>query len=116
MNLQALTDLLWHQVWWTYPRRDGIDWVDVPYHVFNLVEGMVWVVLAALVLRRYLSHQRSTVELAYALAFLTFGLTDFREAYCLSSWLLWVKGLNLLILLWLRSIVIRVSYPASKLD
>ena len=115
MNLSSLVHLLWFQVWWTYPRRDGIAWVDVPYHGFNLFEGSMWVILAALVLRRSLRHCRSRVELAYALAFFTFGLTDFREAYVLSSWLLWVKGLNLLILLWLRAIVIRGSYPESKL-
>ena len=115
MNLQSLAHLLWFQVWWTYPRQDGIAWVDIPYHGFNLFEGSIWVVLAGLVLRRYLRYRRSTWELAYGLAFFTFGLTDFREAYVLSSWLLWIKGLNLLILLWLHSIVIRGSYPESKL-
>lgn len=89
--------------------------MDVPYHAFNLFEGVMWVVLAALVLRRNLRHQHALIELAYALSFLTFGLTDFREAYALSSWLLWIKGLNLVLLLWLRSLVIRRYYPGSKL-
>jgi hypothetical protein len=47
-------------------------------------------------------------------AFVVFGLTDFREAYRLESWLLLFKGINLVALLWLRHTVIRRWYPASK--
>ena len=115
MNFDQIADLFWLRVWWTYGRRDGIGWVDGPYHAFNLSEGVIWVVVAALVLRRHRRHHHSALELAYALAFFTFGLTDFREAYALSSWLLWVKGLNLGVLLRLRSVVIRRYYPGSKL-
>jgi hypothetical protein len=48
-------------------------------------------------------------------AFLTFGLTDFREAYELASWLVWIKLLNLIALYLLRRIVMKRYYPASKL-
>jgi hypothetical protein len=51
----------------------------------------------------------------YSLAFFSFGLTDFREAYVLESWLVWVKLANLIALVVLRSIVIRRYYPDSKL-
>jgi hypothetical protein len=49
------------------------------------------------------------------LTFFTFGLTDFREAYALESWLIWLKAANLLVLLWLRSFVISRYYQESKL-
>ena len=52
---------------------------------------------------------------ALFLAFFTFGLTDFREAYVLESWLVWVKLLNLVLLIWLRSIAVRRWYPESRL-
>jgi hypothetical protein len=42
-----------------------------------------------------------------------FGLTDFREAYAMQSWLLWVKLAVLIALLWLRKVVIQRYYPES---
>jgi hypothetical protein len=68
-----------------------------------------------MVLIRYVKHRHSVIEVAYALAFFIFGLTDFREAYALESWLIWIKGLNLLVLIQLRSIVTKHYYPRSKL-
>ena len=59
--------------------------------------------------------RRSPLEIGYALAFVTFGLTDFREAYALDSWLIWLKLVNLLVLLRFRGLVIRRFYPESKL-
>jgi hypothetical protein len=102
------------RTWWAY-RSDNPTWADVPYHAFNLFEGTVWVILSGLVLSRFLRHRHSKIEILYALAFFTFGLTDFREAYSLQSWLLWIKGINLVALLWLRAVVIRRYYPQSKL-
>jgi len=108
-------DLLFLRAWWRY-RPGETPWVSVPYHAFNLFEGTTWVVLSALVLRRYWGAAgRSPIEVVYGLAFFTFGLTDFREAYALDSWLIWVKLVNLILLLWLRAVVIRRFYPASKL-
>jgi hypothetical protein len=106
-------DLLWFRVWWRHPHPTD-PWFSMPYHAFNLFEGVCWVVFGLLVLRRFLVFRRSPLEIAYALAFFTFGLTDFREAYVLQSWLVWVKLVNLIALVWLRSIVIRRWYPASK--
>jgi hypothetical protein len=100
--------------WWTY--QPGVDpWVAGLYDGFNLFEGCAWVVFAILVLRRSRSGARSQIELWYALAFFTFGLTDFREAYALDSWLIWVKLVNLIVLLMLRATVIRRYYPTSQL-
>ena len=77
---------------------------------------MVWAAFPALVLfRRRKGEGRSGLELWYALAFSTFGLTDFREAYALTSWLIWVKLANLIALARLRAVVIRRFYPTSKL-
>jgi hypothetical protein len=109
-----LLDVLLLKTWWRYDPGDT-PWVSVPYHLFNLFEGGVWLVLACLVLGRHMKHRRSPLEWWYALAFFTFGLTDFREAYTLSSWLIWAKLANLILLLWLRTTVIRRFYPESRL-
>lgn len=107
-------DLLWSRTWWRY-RPVETSWFSISYHIFNLVEGAAWVILAALVLRRYLADRRSAIEVVYALAFLSFGLTDFREAYRLETWLIWVKLANLAVLLYLRAVVIGRFYPESRL-
>ena len=115
MRIRQLVDLLWFQVWWKYP-LPGDPWFSIPYHFFNLFEGSCWAILAGLVLRRlFLIHRRSSIELAYAAAFFTFGLTDFREAYELASWLVWLKLVNLIGLILLRRVVMKRLYPASKL-
>jgi len=105
---------LFLRTWWTYQPASS-DWIETPYHAFNLFEGTVWVLIAALVLARFLRLRHSSVEVVYALAFLTFGLSDFREAYSLTSWLIWLKAANLALLLWLRSLVITRYYPRNKL-
>jgi len=114
MDSRSVADYLVFRTWWTYRSADT-PWVEAPYHAFNLFEGTVWFVLSGLVFRRFLIHRHSPVEVAYALAFFTFGLTDFREAYALQSWLIWIKAANLLVLFWLRALVIGRYYPESKL-
>lgn len=114
MRVPAWVDLLFLRSWWRYRPRET-PWVSIPYHAFNLFEGAAWLVFAGLVLRRSLRGRRAPIEAAYALAFLTFGLTDFREAYALDSWLIWVKLVNLIVLLRLRAVVIARYYRESKL-
>jgi len=114
MNLSQLADILWFRVWWSYPQPTD-PWFSIPYHLFNLFEGVCWVCFAGLVLRRYLKFRHSRIEIVYSLAFFSFGLTDFREAYVLESWLVWIKLANLIALVVLRSIVMRRYYPESKL-
>ncbi len=114
MDLRSLADYLVFHTWWTY-NSIGDPWIEVPYHAFNLFEGAAWLTISALVLRRFLRYRHSKIEIAYALAFFTFGLTDFREAYVLQSWLIWLKIANLLLLFWLRALVIKRHYPESKL-
>ena len=109
-----ILDLLWSRTWWRY-RPGDLSEFSAPLHFFNLFEGTVWVVFSALVLVRRRRSGRSSLELWYALAFFTFGLTDFREAYALTSWLIWVKIVNLIVLARLRAVVIRKFYPTSKL-
>jgi hypothetical protein len=109
-----ILDLLWTRTWWKYGPRDPSGF-SMPYHAFNLFEGVAWVVFACLVLVRCVRKGRSLIEVWYALAFFTFGLTDFREAYVLTSWLVWVKLVNLILLARLRTVVIRRLYPSSTL-
>jgi hypothetical protein len=112
--MTLVVELLWFKVWWKFPHP--VDPLfSIPYHVFNLFEGTCWAILAFLVLRRYLIHGRSLVGVGYAAAFLTFGLTDFREAYELSSWLVWLKLINLIVLIQLRRVVMKRWYPESNL-
>jgi hypothetical protein len=114
VNLDHLLDLLWFRVWWRHPQPTD-PWFSIPYHVFNLFEGICWIVFACLVLLRYLRFRHSAIELLYSLAFCSFALTDFREAFVLESWLVWVKLANLIALVGLRSFVMRRFYPDRKL-
>ena len=109
-----ILDLLWTRTWWRYGPRDPSGF-SLPYHVFNLFEGAAWVVFAGLILIRWIKRGKSRLEVGYALAFFTFGLTDFREAHALSSWLVWVKLVNLIVLARLRLLVIHRFYPSSTL-
>jgi len=103
---------LFTRTWWTYdPAGDAFGQA---YHWMNLVEGSAWLVFAAVVFGRHARHRHSPIELLYGLAFVTFGLSDFREAHALESWLILFKGLNLFALLYLRRLDIRRFYPQSK--
>ena len=112
--LLDIIDLLFCRTWWTYRPLSGNLFSEI-YHFGNLLEGCAWLTLAALVLARAVRHQRRTIEIWYGLAFLTFALTDFREAWSLQSWLIWLKAINLMALLWLRHRVIKTVYPAARL-
>jgi hypothetical protein len=114
LRIPQWLDILVLRIWWRYDPGDR-SWVALGYHLFNLFEGGVWVVFACLVLLRHGRFRHSRLEWGYALAFFTFGLTDFREASALNSWLIWLKLANLILLLWLRAMVIRRFYPESKL-
>jgi hypothetical protein len=106
-------DALFVHNWWTWRAADD-SWTSRAYHWFNLAEGCVWLALAVLVLLRFRRFRRSPLECLYAAAFFTFGLSDFREAWSLDSWLIWLKLVNLVALLWLRQIVLHRWYPASR--
>jgi hypothetical protein len=114
MNAKQFFDLLLIRTWWTYGSGNP-DWFEIPYHFFNLLEGTIWMILSGLVLARYIRYRHSAIEVVYSAAFFTFGLTDFREAYALQSWLIWLKLANLLLLVKLRSTVIRRYYSTNKL-
>jgi hypothetical protein len=98
--------------WWSY--HPTAPWPSHLYSWFNVVEGWFWLVFAALVLQRYWKHRRSRLELAYSLAFFTFGLSDFRESYILESWLVLFKAVNLAALLALRWHVLQRHYPEFR--
>ena len=111
--MQLVYEFLITQTWWIYQPKAA--WYTQTYHWMNLAEGTAWLIFSVLVMGRYFRNRNSSLELLYSLAFFTFGLTDFREAYILESWLILVKGLNLAILLYLRSLVIRRYYPQSQM-
>jgi hypothetical protein len=104
-------ELLLTRTWWSYqPTNPG----HALYHWFNLVEGCFWLLFAAIVLARYFKHRQSQLEVWYAAAFVAFGLSDFCEAYVLTSWLIWAKGGILLAIVLLRRIVLRRFYPQQR--
>ena len=110
--MSQIVDILWFRTWWSY--RGSNDWPSIAYHAFNLLEGLAWLVFCGLVLRRRHRQSRTSLELWYAVAFLTFGLSDFREADYQQSWLIWLKAINLVALFWLRHRVITRLYPGSR--
>ena len=110
--MEELYHFLFVKTWWRYEPTG--DWAGQLYHWFNLLEGVAWIVIAALVLRRYFRHRHSLLEPLYALAFLTFGLSDFVEAYQLTTWLIFGKGLILFTILGLRHYLLRRYYPESR--
>ncbi|MBI3865329.1 MAG: hypothetical protein HY290_25930 [Planctomycetia bacterium] len=111
--MNRVFEILFTETWWAYDPGDRSAH-SIFTHWFNLFEGVAWLVFAALVFRRYLRFRRSLVEVVYAATFVVFGLTDFREAYSLPSWLLWIKLFVLIALLLLRRSVMRRFYPKSK--
>jgi hypothetical protein len=106
-------EILFTRVWWSWDVHDD-RWFSHIYHWFNLIEGTTWLVLAGLVLQRYSKHRRSLLEIGYCAAFLTFAASDFREAWEQSSWLIWLKLVNLLTLLCIRRKVMRQWYPGAS--
>lgn len=111
--MNRFCEILFWATWWTYDPGD-LSVHSIVVHWFNLFEGAVWIVFAALVVRRYLRFRHSSIEVAYAVSFVLFGLTDFREAYFVQSWLLWVKLVILVALFGLRRSVMRRFYPEHR--
>ena len=102
------------RIWWTWDPSAPTT-ISQAYHCFNILEGCVWVMFSALVLQRYHQHRHSQWEIAYSLAFLSFGLTDFGEAWEQSTWLIAVKGLNVVVLFRLRYVIMKRFYPTAGL-
>lgn len=112
--MDRILQILFTETWWAYdPQEQSAH--SIFTHWFNFFEGVAWCLFAALVLRRYWKCRRSSIEILYAAAFVLFGLTDFREAYFVQSWLLWLKLVILVSLFLLRKSVMRRFYPESKL-
>lgn len=104
---------LWSRELYRY--QPSADWPLQLIHVFNLFEGIAWLAFAGLVLNRWRRSRKSLPwEGAYALAFVAFAATDFREAWLLTTGLLLLKAAILLLLLTLRRIVLRRFYPDRK--
>jgi len=101
---------LWETPWWVYEPAT-VTALGLAYRCFNLIEGLFWVGFAALVAKRWWHARQSWLEVAYALAFFVFGLTDFREAYVQSAPLVLAKGIVLALLWWLRRTILQRYYP-----
>ena len=104
---------LFLRTWWIYDRDFHLPY-SAAYHWFNILEGVAWLVFALLVVMRHWRYRRSQIEWLYAFAFVTFALSDFREAWIQQSWLIWFKIGNIVALYWLRKWIIRDHYPDSK--
>lgn len=108
-----LFDSIFTQVWWRYDSQDNSWWSEI-YHAFNLLEGVVWLILGVLVARRFRTFRRSRLEVLYSVAFFTFAASDFREAWQQSSALILFKLCNLIALFWLRRRIMRHFYPDAS--
>ncbi|MGB1125971.1 MAG: hypothetical protein ACPG4Q_12260 [Phycisphaeraceae bacterium] len=115
--LDWLIDWLWLHTWWSYAGSEDPLHANI-YRGINIVEGLFWVGFTIAVLRRHFkqtAEKRGSIEWPYAAAFLCFAITDFREAVALQSWLIGLKLVNLIVLLWLRHRVMKTLYPKAKL-
>ena len=112
--LEMLQSHVVNQVWWQWDSENPSVFSSC-YHWFNIAEGSVWLIFGGLVLHRFLIERCSWIEPVYAGLFLTFGGSDFREAWEQSTWLIALKGLNILLLLPIRHHIMNRHYPASKL-
>jgi hypothetical protein len=108
--------ILFFETWWSWERtpKEAYTWVDVACRGFNFVEAAAWFLFAILVFRRWCRYRQSKRELGYAVAFILFGLSDLIEAWMLTSWLLWWKGINLVTLFLMRRTIMRRYYPRAK--
>lgn len=114
--ISNVVDILFTRTWWNYnTERDAFSEL---YHWINLIEGCFWMGFAVLVVRRHFAHEHELnerrIEWLYAFAFITFALSDFLEAWQVQSWLILFKGVNLIVLLGIRHVVISRYYPNSK--
>ncbi len=111
--MNRILEILFTETWWTYDPRD-LSAHSIFTHWFNLFEAVrAWCVFAALapqVLKVLPQFDRSR---SWGVPFVVFGLTDFREAYCLQSWLLWLK-LIILVALFLKKAVDAEFYPEEQ--
>ena len=112
--MKIVFDILFTHTWWQY-NVHSVDLFDTIYHWFNILEGCAWILFALLVLIRFLKNCCSTLELWYCFSFFSFAMTDFYEAFAQTSWLIWLKLINLILLLMIRRKVMTKHYPAAKL-
>ena len=108
-----LFEIVFVRIWWIYDAEEPLGF-SACYHWFNILEGLVWLVFSALVLLRFLRHRQSRIELCYFALFAAFGVSDFVEAWQQSSWLIWLKLINLSGLVWTRERVMRRHYPEAR--
>ncbi|MBS0202829.1 MAG: hypothetical protein JSS49_08025 [Planctomycetes bacterium] len=108
--------ILFYETWWSWNRPAGAPytWMEIAGRGFNGVEATAWFIFAVLVFRRGLKYRRSKCELWYGVAFVLFGISDVIEAWILTSWLLWWKAINLVVLFSLRRSIMKRYYPDAR--
>jgi hypothetical protein len=92
----------------------NIGLLEVFYFGFNGFEAVAWFVIAAIVFRRWQRNRKTGLEVAYALLFLLFGITDVLELDSLPVWRLLVKAVICVMLFAVRYRIITVVYPGAK--
>ena len=100
-----------HRLWvanWSDPFAAG-------YATLNLVEALFWLGIAAWVFARHCRGRGGRWEVAYALAFVLFGLSDVAESFAVPPALIAAKGLILAGIITLRSVVVRRYYPGQRM-
>jgi hypothetical protein len=109
-----------HHLWqwlmrplWQYTPQTA-NGLDLLYRWVNLVEGTAWCLIGAAILLRHFRYRRWPLEPLYAATFVLFGISDFREAWCLQPWLILVKAVLLLALWCQRAYVLTRHYPQSR--
>ena len=117
MSIKEVFVWLFVETWWTWDRAPGqaLSLQDHLCRYFNIFEATAWFIFAILVFFRWLRYRRSATEIAYMIAFFLFGVSDIIEAWKLTSWLLWWKVLNLVVIFSLRRSMIRWHYPDQRL-
>jgi hypothetical protein len=105
--------LLRHEILRTdFERFSGFAWF---YVSFNVLETLIWLGIAIFIIRRALRGGAPRGDqLAYAGAFILFGVSDLLEVVALPVWLLLAKGIVLAAIVLLRRRVLR-RYPGAKM-
>ncbi len=81
------------------PRGNTLGVIRWPYLIFNAVEALCWLGISLAILVRFGKHRKTKAELAYALSFFAFGLSDVIETSGTTLLLLLFKGACLLAIL-----------------
>ena len=102
---------LCYELW----RYDPDHAVAVGYHWLNICEGFAWFAIAIYVVLRMIQyHESPKWEVAYAVFFVLFGISDLWESRVVPVWLIPIKGLILTGILTARHRLVKHHYQNAK--